>query len=95
MVTDDSVLHLDACRGGGLQGVTGFQSAPAFRKALRRFLRFTRGTDSLQRPVPVDPQAPILIGTVRRWADDLDEIAVRLERKSRYAAKGLLIEHKN
>jgi hypothetical protein len=37
--------------------------------------------------------APILIGTVRRWADDLDEIAVRLERKSRYAEKGLLIEH--
>ena len=32
---------------------------------------------------------------MRRWADDLDEIAVRLERKSRYAAKGLLIEHKN
>jgi hypothetical protein len=30
---------------------------------------------------------------VRRWADDLDEIAVRLERKSRYAEKGLLIEH--
>jgi hypothetical protein len=26
-------------------------------------------------------------------SDDLDEIAVRLERKSRYAEKGLLIEH--
>jgi len=26
---------------------------------------------------------------VRRSADDLDEIAVRLERKSRYAEKGL------
>jgi hypothetical protein len=38
-------------------------------------------------------KAPILIGTVRRTADDLDEIAVRLERKSRYAEKGLLIEH--
>jgi hypothetical protein len=38
-------------------------------------------------------KAPILIGTVRRRADDLDEIAVRPERKSRYAEKGLLIEH--
>jgi hypothetical protein len=35
-------------------------------------------------------KAPILIGTVRRRADDLDEIAVRPERKSRYAEKGLL-----
>jgi hypothetical protein len=30
---------------------------------------------------------------VRRRADDLDEIAVRPERNSRYAEKGLLIEH--
>jgi hypothetical protein len=29
----------------------------ACRKALRRFLRFIRGTDSLQRPVPVDPHS--------------------------------------
>jgi hypothetical protein len=36
---------------------------------------------------------PNLIDTVRRWADDLDEIVVRLERKSRYAEKGLRIEH--
>jgi hypothetical protein len=36
---------------------------------------------------------PILIGTVRRSADDLDVVAVRLERKSRYAEKGLLIDH--
>jgi hypothetical protein len=38
-------------------------------------------------------KAPILIGSVRRWADDLDEITVRLEWKSRSAEKGLLIEH--
>jgi hypothetical protein len=41
----------------------------------------------------VAEKAPIPIGTMRRWADDLDGIAVRLERKSRYAEKGLLIEH--
>jgi len=29
----------------------------------------------------------------RPSTDDLDEIVVRLERKSRYAEKGLLIEH--
>jgi hypothetical protein len=26
-------------------------------KPVRRFIRFTRGTDSLQRPVPVDPHS--------------------------------------
>jgi hypothetical protein len=41
----------------------------------------------------LSPKSSDLIGTVRRWADDLDEIVVRLERKSRYAEKGLLIEH--
>jgi hypothetical protein len=34
------------------------------------------------RPAQEIDRAPILIGTVRRSADDLDEIAVRLERKS-------------
>jgi hypothetical protein len=34
------------------------------------------------RDVIVHGHARVLIGTVRRSADDLDEIAVRLERKS-------------
>jgi hypothetical protein len=42
-------------RGGGLKGFHGQRLIA--KKPLRRFLRFTRGTDSLQRPVPVDPTA--------------------------------------
>ena len=44
-------------RGGGLKGVTGSQLAPACRKALRHFLRFTRGTGSPQRPGAGRPRA--------------------------------------
>jgi hypothetical protein len=40
------------------QGCNGFHRQRLIaKKSLRRFLRFTRGTDSLQRPAPVDPHS--------------------------------------
>jgi hypothetical protein len=50
----DAPVFACRCRGGGLKGVTGFMIA---KKPLRRFLRFTRGTDSLQRPCRSTPTA--------------------------------------
>ena len=53
-MTDASVFAC-RCRGEGLNGVTGSSRRLISKKPLRRFLPFTRGTNSLQRPVPVDP----------------------------------------
>jgi hypothetical protein len=54
-------LHLDMIRlsrGGGPQGCNGFHGERLIaKKPLHRFLRFTRGTDSLQPPVPVAPHS--------------------------------------